>query len=144
VRAATHLVELDYRPDDVAIAPQDYRVVESDGLGHRMAHNVRAGAVSGGALVAVVWAVRALGVSGLLQSVVPTVLLAAVAGAGIGLVTAVVQHRRARMSWRGSAHGELVPTSFDVIVAQEEQRANHDLAGWWDPAAPPARWRRSA
>jgi hypothetical protein len=38
----------------------------------------------------------------------------------------------------------MAATRFDVIVDRTHDEAGHALATWWDPAARPPGWQRSA
>jgi hypothetical protein len=144
VRAVTHLVELQYDPKDVAISPDDYRVDDRDRLGRRLARGLKRGSLIGALTVGLLWTLSAIGFDALFGTVLPAVAAATVLGALAGVVTAIVQHRRAQtMTW-GMSEPRLVPRSFAVVVSDDDEQANHDLARWWDPAASPSHWKRSA
>jgi hypothetical protein len=144
LRAATHLVELEYQPADVAISPRDFHVVDHDRLLPRLVRAARRGAVFVASAAAGMWLAWTVGASALAGTLIPLTIAAGIAGALAGAVVGVVQHRRARVVTWGNRRPELEPTAFDVVVGADPARADHDLARWWDPAAPPARWRQSA
>jgi hypothetical protein len=144
LRAATHLVELQFEPAEVAVSPRAFHVVDRDRLVRRLARGVRRGMVLGVITVAGVWLLWTIGITSLVGTLAPIAIVAAIAGALIGAVVAVVQYRRARVMTWGIRRPELEPTAFDVVVRGDAAEANHELARWWDPASPPARWRPSA
>jgi hypothetical protein len=135
-QAVSHLVELRYDPEDVAIAPKGFEVVSCHRLRDRLRRAASRAALASAALAGAVATVGAIGVHTLVESTLPIVAAAAALGAAVGIVIAVAQHRRT--SWLGDARPVLRPTTFDVVVDQNGARAGHDLARWWDPAAPPA------
>jgi hypothetical protein len=144
LRAATHLVELDYEPADVAVSPRDFELVEPDRLRTRVLRGIRQGAALSTVVVVGVWLLSTIGPDALVGTLAPLALAAAVVGAIGGVVAGVVQHRRAKVMTWGIERPELVPHSFDVVVNEDPDQAGHELARWWDPDAPPARWRQSA
>ncbi len=135
-RAVNHLVELRYDPSDVAIAPKDFEVVTDGGLSRRLASGLRVGAIIGAIVVGMIAVVRAIGIDALAQRVLPTVALAMVSGALAGLVVAGIRYRYVEAMSLDLRRPELAPTSFDIVVTRQPDRASHDLARWWDPAAP--------
>lgn len=144
IRAAAHLIGLGYDPDDITISPRDYQVVDDTRLLRRVAANVKRYGVIAGCLVAALVVAASVGLDTLVQSVLPAMIIAAITGAFVGVVAAVVQHRRASVLTWDPKQQTVAPTSFDIGVADDADSANRDLARWWDPAAPPAPWRRSA
>jgi hypothetical protein len=68
----------------------------------------------------------------------------AIGGALLGLVVALVIHRRERAQTAFSPPETIAPTRYEVVVDRDRDRARHGLAKWWDPAAPPAGWQQSA
>ncbi len=137
-RAVSHLVELQYDPTDVGIAPKGFELIDNDRLLPRAASGLRTGAITGAIVVGASLILRAVGFDELVGTVLPAVGLAAVFGALGGLVVAVVRHRREAAMRFGVRRRELMPTTFDVVVTHQPDRACHDLARWWDPKSRPA------
>ena len=75
----------------------------------------------------------------------PVTVLLAVAAAGVAAITAVglVVLMRGWHARRIRRAGRTVQASaFEVLVSSHPDDAEHELATWWDPAAPPAPARR--
>jgi hypothetical protein len=143
-RAVSHLVELKYDPASVAIAPRDFEETRTRrSLPGKMAAGLRTGAIAGAAVIGGVAVVAVTGVSDLVRSVLPAVAVATLVGAFVGVVTALIAYRRESAQTFGVPRSELRPTTFDVVVGREADDARHDLARWWDPAAPPVQLRRT-
>jgi hypothetical protein len=138
-RAVSHLVELDYDPATVAIAPQGYATVEPQRLRDRIGPAVVRSVARTTVAVAAVTIVISLGIDTLVGVVAPAVAIAAAAGAILGLLAAIHAHRRASFLAVPDVAPTLRPTTFDVLVDRAGASARHDLARWWDPLAPPAR-----
>jgi hypothetical protein len=143
-KAATHLVEIGFDEHEVAIAPRDFDKVES----HELAVRLRIGACYGSALGAAVVAVAALvvrvGIADLARAVVWIGVAGALVGCAVGVAAAIVRHAYVRRYRFGASASGLAPRYYEVVVATDSDRANHQLAKWWDADAPPARSRVSA
>ncbi len=135
--AVSHLVALHHDPADLAIAPRAFEVVDSDCLRVRVRRGARRGAAASALVVGGLAVATSLGLDTLARWVLPLILLAAIIGGGVGLMVAVIQHRRARTTTFTGKPPELRPTVFDVVVDGDADGARFDLARWWDPAAPP-------
>jgi hypothetical protein len=142
-RAAAHLVELDYDPGDVAIAPQEFEVAVDETLGWQLIEGGKNGALVGIAVVGSAALLLAVGWEALTTSVLPTVGAAAVVGAVIGLVAALARHRRESLTAFGPSAAHLVPRRFGILVRRGADRAGNDLARWWEPTPRPMVGRRS-
>ena len=137
-RAVSHLVELRYDPDDVAIEPKRFEVVARGRLRDRLRRGFGRGALVGALTMSAAAVTTAIGLDRLVRSILPSVAIAAGVGACIGIVAAVVHHRRSSFLADVSSAPQLRPTTFDVVVDRRQtDAARHDLARWWDPAAPP-------
>jgi hypothetical protein len=135
--AVSHLVELEYDPGDVAIAPRDFDVVETSRLRDRVRGSAIRGAVAAGAVIGAAGVVATIGFGELVRFVLPLALVATLVGAGAGIVAALVGHRRASLFVDPNQARGLTPTRFDVVVDRWAGGARHELARWWDPAARP-------
>jgi hypothetical protein len=143
-RAVSHLVELKYSPEGVAIAPNQFEVVAHARLLDRVRYGLGRGAAIGALTMGTIAVASALGVSRLVGSILPAVVAAAAVGACLGMAAAVVRHRRSSFMEEVSSVPQLRPTTFDVVVDRETEAARHDLASWWDPSAPPVQPSRVA
>ena len=137
--AVSHLVEWRYDPADVAIAPREFEVVAREGLGVRVQRGLVRGAVLGAVAMTVTSVVAVIGIERLVRSTLPSVLVAAGIGACLGIIAGVIHHRQMSVVAFDDAGPELRPTTFDVVVDRDSDGARHDLARWWDPAAPRVR-----
>ena len=131
LRAATHLVTLDYEPATIGIAPQEFEAVPRYRLRDRVSRGLRVGAVVGAAAVTAIAIIGAASIETLVRA-----LVAAAAGSALGLAWALNQHRQQRWETLLEPSVELRPRRFDVVVGRTAERAEHDLARWWDPEAP--------
>lgn len=138
VRAVCHLVDLDYPPEEIAIAPKRFHAVDRDRLAPLLRHGLGVGATVAAAVTIVVTLVANLGLATLVDSVlVPTAIAAALGAVGGAAIELFRRHRERVTHW-GTPPAELEPTSFDVVVTRDAEVAGHDLARWWDPRAQPA------
>lgn len=143
VRAAAHLVELGYNVDQIAIAPKSFRVVAPHPLRRRLALGVRYGGIIGG-LAGAIYSIVALGGAGaIVGTFAPALGLALLVGISSGVLLAAVRHH---WVWARTFEtvDNLVPTRFEITVQHVADDAQHDLAQWWDPTAPPLELSRSA
>lgn len=140
--AVTHLVGLGYDEHDVGIAPRDFVTVDPHPLRRRVRRWGRFGIVLGAATMTVVALAQQLTWRIWLDDVLPSIGLGAIAGVAIGIVAGLVAHRRQRRHQTIAPPTTVAPTTFEVVVGRDPERARHGLARWWDPAAPPARWQQ--
>lgn len=142
--AVSHLVELQYDPADMAIAPRDFNVVNRDRRRDRTRNAVWRGAAAAAAIIGAGAAIWVLGFDTLVFWILPSMLIAAVVGGAVGAVGAVMEHRYASLFVDADRAPELRPTTFDIVVDRGAARARNELARWWDPAARPSQRHRVA
>jgi hypothetical protein len=140
--AVTHLIELDYDPEDLAIAPKAFEFVDPRSRAARLDAG-RNGAAVGACLAGAVTVVSLVGINSTLGTLIPAVLISSVVGGVLAIVVDELRRRyRAARSF-DSPRAEARPTRFDVLVGRARDRARHDLGRWCDPAAVPVPTRRS-
>lgn len=137
-QAVAHLVEVGFDEHEVAIAPRQFRALQQHPLRRRVRLGMRAGSIMGSVLAAVAALTAVAGLDSIVGVVAPLIVFGALAGTTAGLVVGLAVHLRARRHQFGDAPAELAPERFDVTVDHEFAEAEHALAQWWDPAAPPA------
>ena len=143
-RAVLELMSLGYDEGDLALAPRDFDAEDTHPLRTRLGTGARSGALVGVCVAGAVEALRRIGLDAILSSVVPRVGAAALVGAAVGVLVAVIVHERAGARMFGTPDRHLVPNRYDVLVDREPEQARLGLARWWDPAAPPAGWEEPA
>jgi hypothetical protein len=141
--ATAELVELGYDEHEVGIEPHDYEVVRPAGLRAILVRHLARAAIAGAVVMATISGGVAVGAAGL-RSVLEATVIGVVAGAAAGAIVAMLRYLRARATSYPTTANQLRPGRYDVIVNRDARKANHEMARWWDPAAPRATRRAVA
>lgn len=132
--AVEHLLGRGFEPRDVQVRPAELRI-RPIALAPVPDEPRRLGVVIVALLTVALWT-RWHGATSS-QLLLAITAAALVGGLAYAAEAGALRLRRRR---RRRAGNTVVARRFEVLVARDHQRAEHELARWWDPEAPPAAW----